>query len=206
MASTAIYSVAGISFILVALLFHFATKSSCGEKSKSIVTKTFSERKPIVSTFVSTKIKGTADGVFSAIMDYESYPTWSPSTEYTWEDTDSEGVPVVGSIGTFKVTVDFATRIVPVQMKILDRKNRLVAEESILYPNWLLRSERVQEVVPIDGEPGFCEYRTQHNLYGLASYYLLLTSKEDLVDLQNQYAGDLKFLVEGKMRFKSAKR
>lgn len=91
-------------------------------------------------------------------------------------------------------------------MKVLDRKNRLVSEESILYPNWLLTSERVQEVVPLDGELGFCEYRTQHNLYGLASYYLLLTSKEDLVELQEQYASDLKFLVEGKIRFKRAKR
>ncbi|KAL5320847.1 hypothetical protein ACEPPN_011657 [Leptodophora sp. 'Broadleaf-Isolate-01'] len=206
MASTAIYSVAGISFVLVTLLFYFATKSSCGEKSKSIVTKTSTERKPIVSSFVSTKIKGTADEVFSAILDYESYPIWSPSTEYKWKDTDAEGVPVVGSTGTFKVTVDFATRIVPIQMKVLDRKNRLVSEESILYPNWLLTSERVQEVVPLDGELGFCEYRTQHNLYGLASYYLLLTSKEDLVELQEQYASDLKFLVEGKIRFKRAKR
>ncbi|KAH7364295.1 hypothetical protein BKA65DRAFT_490948 [Rhexocercosporidium sp. MPI-PUGE-AT-0058] len=69
-------------------------------------------------------------------------------------------------------------------MKVLDRKNRLVAEESTSYPNWLLRSERVQKVIPLDGEPGPCEYRTQHNLYGLASYYLLLTSREDPAEMQ----------------------
>lgn len=101
--------------------------------------------------------------------------------------------------------MDLSTRIVPIQLKVLDWKKRLVAEESIAYPKWLLHSERAQEVIPLDDEPGFCEYRTQHNLFGLASYYLLLTSKEDLAEIQTQYAADLKFFVEGRLRFKTTK-
>lgn len=88
----------------------------------------------------------------------------------------------------------------------MDRKNRLIAEESISYPNWLLKSGRIQEVVPLDGQPGFCEYRTQHNLFGIASYYLLLTSKEDLEEIQTQYASELKFFVESRNRFKTSER
>jgi hypothetical protein len=46
---------------------------------------------------------------------------------------------------------------------------------STTYPSWLLSSERVQEVVPIQGHPNICEYRTYHTLTGIASYYLAWT-------------------------------
>ncbi|KAH7417260.1 hypothetical protein BKA64DRAFT_718056 [Cadophora sp. MPI-SDFR-AT-0126] len=200
-----IFLAAGVSVFLVALLFLTGTRRSRdGSNPKS--TGHFPQTKAVVSTFVSTKIKGTADEVFSAIIDYNSYPIWSPFAIYEWENTNEEGVPLVGSTGNFKVLVDGVTRNVPIQLDILDQQNRVIAEESISYPNWLLKSERIQEVVPLDDEPGFCEYRTQHNLFGLASYYLLLTSKEDLKEIQTHYAREVKFFVESRNRFKTTKR
>jgi len=199
------YLIAGATLFLVALLFLMMTRSSSESNSK-LTGRPVLEKSAIVSTFASSKIKATPDEVFSAITDYSSYPTWSPFAIYEWKDTDEKGVPLVGSTGNFKVLVDEVTRNVPVQLKTLDRKNRLIAEESISYPNWLLKSGRIQEVVPLDGQPGFCEYRTQHNLFGIASYYLLLTSKEDLEEIQTQYASELKFFVESRNRFKTSER
>jgi hypothetical protein len=54
----------------------------------------------------------------------------------------------------------------------------------------------VQEVVPVEGRPGYCEYRSWHTLEGIASYYLLLTAKEELCESQKQMAADLRDFLE----------
>ncbi len=79
---------------------------------------------------------------------------------------------------------------------MLDRENRKIAEMSTTYPKWLLSSERVQEVLPIEGQPGFCEYRTYQTLEGIGAYYLLLTARDDLYDSQQRCATELKAFVE----------
>jgi len=71
---------------------------------------------------------------------------------------------------------DFAyTKSIRIKLSFLDRKNKKVAEMSTTYPSWLLSSERVQEVVPIQGHSNICEYRTYQTLTGIASYYLAWT-------------------------------
>lgn len=79
---------------------------------------------------------------------------------------------------------------------MLDSENRRVADMSTTYPKWLLFSERVQEVVSIEGQPGFCEYRTWQTLEGIGAYYLLLTAREDLAESQQKCATELKAFVE----------
>jgi hypothetical protein len=65
-----------------------------------------------------------------------------------------------------------------------------------MYPKWLLGSERVQEVVPIEGRKGWSEYRTYHTVEGVAAYYLLVTATEELDDGQRRTADELKNLLE----------
>ena len=60
---------------------------------------------------------------------------------------------------------------------MLDRESKRIAEGTTTYPSWLLGSERVQEVVPVEGHPGACEYRTYQAIEGVAAYYLLLTTE-----------------------------
>lgn len=79
---------------------------------------------------------------------------------------------------------------------MLDSENRKIADMSTTYPKWLLFSERVQEVVPIEGQPGFCEYRTWQTVEGVGAYYLLLTAREDLIESQQKCATELKAFVE----------
>ncbi len=79
---------------------------------------------------------------------------------------------------------------------MLDRERRTIAEATTHYPKWLLSSERVQEVFPIEGQPGFCDYRTYHTLEGIASYYLMLASRHELAETQRRCASDLKAFIE----------
>lgn len=91
---------------------------------------------------------------------------------------------------------DFPARIVPVKLTLLDCERRMVAEASTKYPRWLLSSERVQEVVQIEGEPGFCQYRTYQTIEGIGAYYLLLAAQEDLLECQRKCATELKVFIE----------
>jgi hypothetical protein len=82
-------------------------------------------------------------------------------------------------------------RIIGAKLTVLDRNNKLVSEETTKYPLWLLASERVQEVVPVLGEPEYCEYRTYMTGTGLAAYYLLLTAQEELNEAQRRCTDNL---------------
>jgi hypothetical protein len=52
------------------------------------------------------------------------------------------------------------TRVLPVQITMLDEEEKKFAEISTSYPPWLLTVERVQEVVPVEGQIRMCEYRS----------------------------------------------
>ena len=90
-----------------------------------------------------------------------------------------------------------------IQLTVLDKDKRMIAERSTSYPPWLLGSERVQEVVPVDGHPRLCEYRTWHTLEGIAAYALALTARDDISETQRTIADSLKAHME-KSRAKSA--
>jgi hypothetical protein len=81
-------------------------------------------------------------------------------------------------------------------MTLLDRESKRLAVVTTSYPPWLLASERVQEVVPVEGQPGYCEYRTWWTLEGVAAYYLLLNAKEEFDESQRHSAIDLKYFLE----------
>jgi len=54
----------------------------------------------------------------------------------------------------------------------------------------------VQEVVPVQGLNGVCEYRTYHTIEGLAAYYLLMAGTEELVDTQQRSVDELKTFIK----------
>lgn len=89
-------------------------------------------------------------------------------------------------------------RSIPVILTLLDRENKKIVVKSTGYPDWLLTSERVQEVIPVAGRSGICEYKTWQTLKGVAAYYPLLTAGEELDDLVRDAASELKEFVERK--------
>jgi hypothetical protein len=83
-----------------------------------------------------------------------------------------------------------------VKLTLLDRERKVIAERSTAYPSWLLSSERVQEVVPMEGHKDLCEYRTWQTFEGVASYLLLLTAQEELAESMRGCADNLKVFME----------
>jgi len=63
-----------------------------------------------------------------------------------------------------------------------------------------LGGETVQEVVPVGGQKGACEYRTYHTVEGLAAYYLLMAATEELAETQQKSADELKTFIERQKR------
>lgn len=209
------YLIVAVAFILISLLFVIAMIQNLVDEDRLIATPNIPRENAVLSAFASIKIKGSADEVFGVIKSYKGYPEWSPFHDYKWKDVTVDGVPRVGSPGSFMVdfslqtvlelqmlkslqlTVeDFPERTIPVRLTLLDRESRRTAEKSTDFPKWLLASERVQEVVPIEGQPGFCEYRTYQTFEGLAAYYLLLAHREEFEDSQQKCAIELKAFVE----------
>ena len=54
----------------------------------------------------------------------------------------------------------------------------------------------MQEVLPVEGHPRLCEYRTWHTFEGIASYALLLTAQYELDETQRTNADALKKFIE----------
>ncbi|CZR50648.1 uncharacterized protein PAC_00522 [Phialocephala subalpina] len=201
MTTRTVYVSAAIAFVIISLLFLIVIVQSSVDEHQIIATPNIPRGSGVLTAFASTQVKGNVDEVFAVIKNYNGYSDWSPYSNYKWNDVDENGVPHVGSTGSFKLNiVDFPERVVPVRLTMLDHESRRVADMSTTYPKWLLFSERVQEVVPIEGKPGFCEYRTWQTLEGIGAYYLLLTAREDLSESQQKCATELKAFVEQRKR------
>lgn len=82
------------------------------------------------------------------------------------------------------------------KLTLLDRESKRLAVLTTSYPPWLLASERVQEVVPVESHPGHCEYRSWWTLEGVAAYYLVLAAKEEFSETQKRSAADLRDFLE----------
>jgi hypothetical protein len=92
----------------------------------------------------------------------------------------------------------FPEKIIPIKLTMLDRESCMIAERTTPYPGWLLTTERAQQVVPVEGQKGICEYRTWQTMEGVAAYFFLLVAKDDLLDTQKRCADGLKDFIESR--------
>lgn len=102
MTSTLMYLSSAIAFILVALFLLIKIIKNSMDSSTVIATPSIPREDAILTSSASTTIKGSPDEVFSTLLQFNSSSAWS---QYKWEDVDVDGVPVVGSPGTFKVRI-----------------------------------------------------------------------------------------------------
>lgn len=93
---------------------------------------------------------------------------------------------------------DFATKTIQLEITHLDHETKTIAECTTQYPRWLLKTRRVEEVVPVEGHKALCEYRTWMTYDGIAAYFLMLTAQDELAEMQKQFAEDLKAFVEAR--------
>lgn len=82
------------------------------------------------------------------------------------------------------------------ELTVLDQKKRIIAERTAGYPRWLLSTERVQQVLSIEGHRDLCEYRTWQSFEGIASYFLIFIAREELAESLRVTANGLKSFVE----------
>ncbi|KAF7867392.1 hypothetical protein EAF04_005475 [Stromatinia cepivora] len=185
-------------FIICLLVIIVLLIQNYVDEKRLIATPSIRKDEAILTAYASIKISASADEVFDAITSFERYG--SGFSQYKW-DNGQDKVPIVGARGLYSFRVeDIRDRCVPVVLTLLDPAHKKMAAKSTQYPDWLLGTERVQEVVPIKGKTNVCEYRTWITLQGLAAYYPLLTAKEELEDVARDAATELKMFVETRKR------
>ncbi|QSZ28639.1 hypothetical protein DSL72_003138 [Monilinia vaccinii-corymbosi] len=163
-----------------------------------MATPSLRKDKAVLSTYASVRINASADEVFGVITSFEKYE--SGYSQYRW-DGDQDKMPIVGARGLYSFRVEgIQDRCVPVVLTVLDPAHRKMAAKTTSYPDWLLGSERVQQVVPIKGRANICEYRTWITLAGIAAYYPLLTARDELEDVIRDAAMELKAFIEARKR------
>ncbi|KAF7913771.1 uncharacterized protein EAF01_000177 [Botrytis porri] len=193
------YLVWFLVFLIICLLFIIVllVQNYVDEKSL-IATPSIKKDDAVFTTYASVKINASADDVFRVITSFKKYGNGYSQYEF---EHDQEKLPVVGAMGmyTFRV-VDIRDRRVPVMLTMLDPVHKKMVAKTTQYPNWLLGSERVQEVVPVKGRTNVCEYRTWSTVQGIAAYYPLLTAKEEMEDVVKDAATELKMFIESRNR------
>ncbi|TVY49102.1 hypothetical protein LOCC1_G001180 [Lachnellula occidentalis] len=199
MANTAIYLCAAVAiFLLITLLFLAPAVQNSFDEHSHVETPTIPRAKAVLTSSASIRIEATEDEVFDAITNFDDYSWSSAISDYKF---DLPGPPQTGSKGTFKLYFDgFGSRTAQFEITLLDRQRKRIAQRTTTYPRWLLGGETVQEVVPVEGQNGACEYRTYHTVEGLAAYYLLMAATEELAETQQKSAGELKFFIERQKR------
>ncbi|KAE9381641.1 hypothetical protein N431DRAFT_321990 [Stipitochalara longipes BDJ] len=196
MASTFFW--AGFAALAIALLFLIAIIQNSVDEKTIIPTPSIPQENGVMSSFASTKIKASVEEVFAVMASFKDYSTRTPFSAFNWKNKTADGVPMVGSTGSFRLTIDGYEyeRKVQAKLTLLDRESKRIALFTTSFAPWLLASERVQEVVPVEGQPGYSEYRTWWTNKGVAAYYLLFAAKEDFEDSLKRSATDLRDLLE----------
>lgn len=104
MATITVYVSAAVAFVIISLLFLIVIVQNSVDEQQIVPTPNIPRGNGVLTAFASTKVRGSADEVFAVVKNYKAYPNWSPYSNYKWNDVDREGIPHVGSPGTFKVS------------------------------------------------------------------------------------------------------
>jgi hypothetical protein len=87
-----------VLFLLTIAIIHY----NIDEKSL-INTPNISLRAAVLTSFAKAEINGSVDEVFQAVLNYQECASSVPFSNYKWDNVTADGVPVVGSTGTFRV-------------------------------------------------------------------------------------------------------
>lgn len=104
MTSTVTYATVLLGSALAVLFYIVSRVRNHVHKEDIIPTPTIPRESAVFTSFSSARIRGDADEVFAAVLDFEAYPAWSLYAKYTWNETDAEGLPVVGCAGICQVS------------------------------------------------------------------------------------------------------
>jgi len=103
MSSTLLW--ASFAAAAIAILFLVAIVQNSVDERSVIATPNIPRENGILTSFVSIKIKASAEEVFAVMASFKDYSTETPFSAFNWENVTADGVPMVGSTGTFKVRI-----------------------------------------------------------------------------------------------------
>jgi len=150
----------------------------------------------------SVLISAPASRIFDAIVDTANWSKWNtfvPSVEILKQPSDHSDNAEKLAVGTnMRFTVYMkpggsATSSME-QVTVLDSEARKICWKFTGTPSWLLRAERVHEM--IDKDDGTCEYRTWETFAGPVAYIIRSIYRNDLQERFNDWANNLKHYVE----------
>jgi hypothetical protein len=101
MASTLLW--AGFAVLAIALLFLVAIVQNSVDENSIIATPSIPRENGVMSSFTSIKIRASVEEVFAVMASFKDYSSGTPFASYKWKDKTDDGVPIVGSTGSFRV-------------------------------------------------------------------------------------------------------
>ena len=106
MANTLLW--ASFAALAIGILFLIAIIQNSVDENSIIATPSIPRENGIFTSVASIKMKSSAEEVFAAISSFKDYSAETPFAKFHWNDVTADGVPRVGSTGSFKVRISFS--------------------------------------------------------------------------------------------------
>ena len=106
MASTFLW--AGLAALVIAVLFLIAIVQNSVDDKSIIPTPSIPRERAVMTSVSTIKIKASVDDVFAVVASFKDYSPETFST-FDWKTKTADGVPMVGSTGTFRVRISVVT-------------------------------------------------------------------------------------------------
>jgi hypothetical protein len=101
MASTLLW--ASVAALAIGVFFLIAIVQNSVDEKDIIATPNIPRENGILTSFASIKIRASAEEVFAVIAGFKDFPTETPFSGFSWKNVTADGVPMVGSTGSFHV-------------------------------------------------------------------------------------------------------
>ncbi|KAL0482324.1 decapping and exoribonuclease protein [Acrasis kona] len=149
----------------------------------------------VFTTLGSSLIKGDPDVIFKTLLKFDDYSRWNTFTPNAEKVTSFEDFPKIGDQINLTVHMNgMNTRTQLVEITSFDANLRRICWKGLGFPNWALRSERVQELIEVD--PGVYEYKNYETMEGFASYLTNFFVRSQLDEGFQRCTSDLKNYIE----------
>ncbi|KAF2811724.1 uncharacterized protein BDZ99DRAFT_461725 [Mytilinidion resinicola] len=150
------------------------------KRTEVLPTPNISQKEAVGTAGYSARFHVPADEVWSKVADFPSYHEWSSSLRVEFQDYPLKA----GSVGKLVTTTPGKTpEESPIEILIVDHQARILAWKAILpVSSSLLLVERVQHVVELPDQPGWCEYRSWDSWKGPLGYLVQWTVKKVVKD------------------------
>lgn len=101
MAST--LSWASVAAVAIGIFFLIAIVQNSVDEKNIIATPNIPRENGILTSFASIKIKASVEEAFAVMASFKDYSTETPFSTFKWKNVTADGVPMVGSTGSFNV-------------------------------------------------------------------------------------------------------